>query len=91
MSLLRGHVEPVGDAAGVRLTLEAVDRNARVRVLRISGGLRLMQRLAALGVVPGAVLVVVKPHGPTIVSLGGARIAIGRGAARSVDVELVDE
>jgi Fe2+ transport system protein FeoA len=50
-----------------------------------------MQRLAVLGVVPGVLLTVVKPHGPAIVSLGGARIAIGRGAAQSVEVEAADE
>ena len=72
-------------------TLATTARNSRVRVLRVSGRPRLMQRLAVLGVVPGVLLTVVKPHGPAIVSLGGARIAIGRGAALSLEVEAVDE
>jgi Fe2+ transport system protein FeoA len=50
-----------------------------------------MMRLATLGVVPGVLLTVIKPHGPAIVSLGGARIAIGRGAAQSVVVEAATE
>ena len=71
-----------------RLTLDDAERNTRVRVVRVAGRPRLIQRLAALGVVPGATLTVVKPHGPAIVSLGGARIAIGKGAAQSVEIEI---
>lgn len=71
-----------------RMTLDDVARNTRVRVIRVAGRPRLIQRLAALGVVPGALLTVVKPHGPAIVSLGGARIAIGKGAAQSVEIEI---
>lgn len=88
MSLVRGHVEPVDRPHNGRLTLDAVGRNSKVRVLQITGRARLMQRLAALGVVPGVTLLVVKPHGPAIVSLGGARIAIGRSAARAIEVEV---
>lgn len=77
-------ITPIGD----RMTLAATERNDRVRVLRVSGRPRLIQRLAALGVVPGVTLTVLKPHGPAIVSMGGARIAIGESAADSVEIEL---
>jgi len=73
------------------MTLAATTRDSRVRVLRVAARPRLMQRLAMLGIVPGVLLTVVKPHGPAIVSLGGARIAIGRGALQSLEVEAVDE
>lgn len=73
------------------LTLDAVDRDRRVRVLRVSGRPLMLQRLAALGVVPGVWVTVVKPHSPAIVSVGGARIAIGRSAARSIEVEVANE
>lgn len=73
--------------AADRMTLTGVDRHSKVRVLRVSGRPRLIQRLAALGVVPGAVLTVLKPHGPAVVSLGGARIALGKNAAGHVEVE----
>jgi Fe2+ transport system protein FeoA len=89
MSLIRGHVEPVNRPQTGRLTLDAAKRNSKVRVLQIAGRPRLMQRLAALGVVPGVTLLVVKPHGPAIVSLGGARIAIGRSAAKEVEIEVI--
>ena len=72
-------------------TLATVARDSRVRVLRVSGRPRLMMRLATLGVVSGVLLTVIKPHGPAIVSLGGARIAIGRSAAQSVVVEAAVE
>lgn len=89
MSLIRGHVEPVDRPQNGRLTLASAGRNSKVRVLQITGRPRLMQRLAALGVVPGVTLLVVKPHAPAIVSLGGARIAIGRSAAKAVEIEMV--
>ena len=73
-----------------RLTLDDADRDSRVRVVRVAGRPRLIQRLAALGVVPGVVLTIIKPHGPAIVSLGGARIAIGKGAAQSVEIEIAN-
>ena len=71
-----------------RLTLDDADRNATVRVVRVAGRPRLIQRLAALGLVPGVSLTVLKPHGPAIVSLGGARIAIGKAAAQSIEIEI---
>ncbi|MCP4308431.1 MAG: ferrous iron transport protein A [bacterium] len=76
--------------AGDKLTLDAADRDAIVRVTRVAGRPRLIQRLAAIGVVPGVLLTIVKPHGPSIVSLGGARIAIGKSAAESVEIEVAD-
>ena len=75
---------------GDRLTLDAADRDTTVRVTRVAGRPRLIQRLAAIGVVPGVLLTIVKPHGPSIVSLGGARIAIGKSAAESVEIEVAD-
>ena len=71
-----------------RLTLATAERHSEVRVLRVSGRPRLVQRLAALGVVPGVVVTVLKAHSPSIVAMGGARIAIGESAAESVEVEI---
>ncbi len=71
-----------------RVTLDAASQDDKVRVVRVSGRPRLIQRLAALGVVPGVVLTVIKPHAPAIVSMGGARIAIGKTAAQSVEIEV---
>lgn len=71
-----------------RLTLDDADRDVVVRVVRVAGRPRLIQRLAALGLVPGVSLTVLKPHGPAIVALGGARIAIGQAAAQSIEIEI---
>ena len=73
-----------------RLTLASARRHATVRVVRVSGRPRLIQRLAALGVVPGVSMTVLKPHGPALISVGGARIAVGRSAAKSVEIEVVE-
>jgi ferrous iron transport protein A len=73
------------------ICLSAAPRNSKVCVLRIAGRMRLIQRLAALGVVPGVMLTVLKPERPTIVSLSGARVAIGQSAADSIQVEVVEQ
>ncbi len=77
-------------AAGNRLTLAEAERYSKVRVTRVTGRPRLIQRLAALGVVPGVMLTVLRPHGPAMVSMGGARIAIGKSAAQSVEIEVAE-
>ena len=71
------------------LTLDHAARSERVRVVGVSGGRRLVHRLAALGVVPGVVLTVVRPSGPALIMVGGARIAVGRAAAQAIEVESV--
>lgn len=91
MSLIRSHVESNDSRHGGGFTLASVGRNEEVRVARISGRPRLIQRLAALGVVPGVSLTVVKPDGPAIISLGGARIAIGQSAARAIEIEVAQQ
>jgi Fe2+ transport system protein FeoA len=58
--------------------------------VRITGGRRLVHRLAALGVVPGAVVTVRRGRGPAIVSLNGTRLAVGRQAAAAIEVEAID-
>lgn len=90
MSLIRGHVEPVNRPQDAVLTLAGASHRGRVRVLQVSGRPRLIQRMAALGIVPGVLLTVLKPHSPAIVTLGGARIAIGLDAASSIEIEIAD-
>jgi Fe2+ transport system protein FeoA len=86
--MLRRRTRDVAPETG-RRTLETIRRNETVRVVRVSGRPVLVRRLSALGLIPGARLTVMKPASPLIVSLGGARIAIGRSAAASVEVEAV--
>ena len=72
-------------------TIDRINRHQTVAVVGGDGSRRLVQRLAALGVVPGAELTVVRPRGPALVVLGGARIAIGRTAIPAVRVREVAE
>ncbi len=62
-------------------------------IRRLEGGRSLLSRLAALGFTPGApVTVMRKEHGgPVLVSLRGARVALGREEARHVMVTLSPE
>lgn len=71
--------------------LEDTTADSRVRVLRVLGGRPLVHRLAALGVVPGAELIVVRPRNPALIAIGGARLAVGHSAAQAVEVEVVSE
>jgi ferrous iron transport protein A len=73
------------------LTLDHVRSGRRVRVVRVRGGRRLTQRLAALGLVPGSLVTVTRSRGPAIVAVGGARIAVGRQAAMAIEVEETGE
>ncbi len=73
------------------MTLDEVARGTRVRVLGVRGGRRLVHRLAALGMVPGAQLTVTRPRGPAIVAIGGASVALGKQATGAIDVEEIEE
>ncbi|MCB2223113.1 MAG: ferrous iron transport protein A [Actinobacteria bacterium] len=64
---------------------------ARVRVVRVDGGRRLVHRLAALGIVPGACLVVDRSRGPALVEVGHTRVAVDRVVAAAVQVEIEPE
>jgi len=59
-------------------------RTAVIRDLR--GGTGFRSRLAALGFTPGAEITMLynRGHGPVIVALRGARIALGRGEAYKI-------
>ena len=62
---------------------------SRVRVIDVSGTRKLVHRLAALGVVPGAEITVVRPGSPSLISIGGAKVALGENAAQLILVEKI--
>lgn len=76
--------------AGTVLPLDqlATGRTAILRQLR--GGSELVARLAALGLVGGARLVVLQNtgRGPMLINVRATRIALGRGEAMRVLVEV---
>ena len=73
--------------------LSAVPVGARAHVHGIAGGREVLGRLATLGFTPGASLTMIQNygHGPLIVSIRDARIALGRGEASKVQVVLENE
>ena len=86
--LRQGRARP--EAGGGPLSLATAARRSHVRVVGVRGRPRLIQRLAALGVVPGAQLTVLRSHGPALVAMGDARVAIGKHAAECVEVEVTE-
>jgi Fe2+ transport system protein FeoA len=65
--------------------LSDVNEGRRVTVRSVSGGQGLVCRLAALGLMTGASIVVLRnAGGPFLLAVKGTRIAIGRGMAYKI-------
>jgi len=72
-------------------TLEKVVVQREARVTEIRGGSGVRTHLNTLGIHVGDVLLVVERapfRGPILVEVHGTRVALGRGVARKVEVEL---
>jgi len=70
------------------MNLYEVKEGQEVKIVGITGGHGVKNRLAAIGLFPGAEVKVVKaPPGPVIVEVAGSRVAIGQGMAKKVEVE----
>jgi ferrous iron transport protein A len=74
------------------LSLSAVRSGESVRIESMQGGHHFLSRLASLGFTPGALLTVVQNfgHGPIIVCLRDARVALGRGEANKIVVRSIE-
>jgi len=61
-----------------------------LRIVYVRGGMRVMRRLADLGLTPGATIRVVKSlgGGPILLEVNGSRIALGRGISMKLFVEV---
>jgi Fe2+ transport system protein FeoA len=67
------------------IPLSDVDEGRRVTVRAVYGGHRLVARLAAMGLMPGAGIVVLRnAGGPFLLAVKGSRIAVGRGMAHKI-------
>jgi len=72
-------------------TLDLAKESQRVKVVDVSGGWGIRQRLGCLGIHPGDMITVKKSaimHGPILISVHGNQVALGRGVARKVTVEV---
>lgn len=72
--------------------LTRLPKGARARVAGLPEPHVLAKRLCALGLTPGAEVCVLqnRGRGPLIVEVHGARLALGRGQADRVEVEVLD-
>jgi ferrous iron transport protein A len=73
------------------LPLDTVGVRKQVRVIAIEGGHRVRSHLNTLGIHVGDWLTVVERapfRGPVLVEINGTRLALGRGVAAKVQVEM---
>ncbi len=69
--------------------LSEVKQGEKVRLTGVDAGHGLNSRLAALGIVPGTEITIVKKgsHGPFVVKVKGSKMALGRGIAHRIFVK----
>lgn len=73
------------------ISLTDVKAGSRVKVIRIRGGLGIRQRLSCLGIHPGDIMLLQKSgfmRGPVLVNIHGNQVALGRGIAAKILVEV---
>jgi ferrous iron transport protein A len=72
----------------IKLTNLQVGKKARV--LKIDGGMNAKNKLRAMGILPGVDITVVQiiDRGPVVIKNGNTRLAIGRGMAEKVVVDV---
>ena len=70
------------------LSLGAAESGRRLRVAGLAGGPALRTRLAALGLLPGTVVTILRRQGrgPLVLEVRGSRVALGRAVARHIQV-----
>lgn len=72
------------------LSLAFLGEGNRARIIRVLGGRGMVGRLTTMGLLPGREVVVVRNQmaGPLIVSVRGSQLALGRGLAMRILVEV---
>ena len=74
-------------------TLDHVHEGKKAKIIEIKGGRSIRQRLAELGLHPGDVVGMVRSavfHGPMLIDIRGNEVAIGRGVAEKIEVEVME-
>ncbi|MFZ5910270.1 MAG: FeoA family protein [Chloroflexota bacterium] len=72
------------------LPLSMLGAGERARLLKVNAGEGLISRLNAMGLTPGVELTVVQDAGgPLLLSVRDSRLAIGRGMAQKIFVEII--
>jgi ferrous iron transport protein A len=73
------------------ISLDSIREGQKVKVISISGGWGVRQRLACLGIHPGNEIIIKKSaimRGPILISVHGNQVTLGRGIARKIIVEV---
>ena len=73
------------------MTLDTVGIHREARVIMIDGGQRVHSYLNTLGIYIGDWLTVVQRapfRGPVLIEIHGTRVALGRGVARKIQVDM---
>ncbi|BAD84904.1 iron(II) transport protein A [Thermococcus kodakarensis KOD1] len=73
------------------MPLAFVEEGRRAVIRGIAGGRGVIHRLAELGLSPGTEVVVVRNQmaGPMMVTVRGTQLALGRGLAMKIQVEVI--
>jgi len=73
------------------VALDRMARGSRGRIVEVLGGRGVALKLSAQGIVPGATFVKTSElrGGPVVLRVGGTQVAVGRGLARHVLVEVI--
>ena len=82
---------PILEGVCLMMALDTVDVKRKARVIRIDGGHRVCAHLNTLGIHIGDWLAVVERapfRGPVLVEINGSRLALGRGIASKIKVEI---
>ncbi len=71
------------------MPLTMLPPGTRARVVALRGGAGLSRRLASMGIIPGAEILLVRGGfgGPVIVMVGEGRLVLGRGIAQRIMVQ----
>jgi ferrous iron transport protein A len=89
--LTRSRLGTNRESLTLTVSLDVMKKGARGRIVNIVGGRGALVRLSAQGLVPG--MVVEKTGelrgGPVLVKVRGAQVALGRGLAKRVLVEVI--
>ncbi len=68
------------------MTLKDLEEDQRAKVIAITGGSGLREKLALRGISEGVGLKAVSTRGPVTVNIGGNIVTIGQGMAKKVKV-----
>ncbi len=74
------------------MTLDRLNKNDKVKVLNILGGIGVRNHLNRLGIHIGDTLKIIQSapfRGPLIVEVHGTEVALGRGVALKIEVERI--